>query len=344
MSVVAEQTSQTDFSLDDLIALNDELAALIRAGVPLEVGLDASFSRRLGGLTQRLQNRMQQGHSLAEAVAAEGEHLPRVYRAIVEAGVKSERLPAALESLSVYAHSLLELKRRMTLAFIYPSIVLIVAYGMFVAFIVAMVPRLEEAYRQLQLPTHSWLLFLQSLNETVHVWGPAILIGAIVLWIARGGWLTGHAAPWMWPIVANFNRASFAGLLALLVEHRLPLPEALRLAGNATGGRRIRQMASDVAGDVEAGESLAASLTARRAFPPFMRWMIANGEQQGALGTTLRQTSEIYRRRALYRAESFKILLPVLLTAILGGGFVLVYGLTLFIPLTDLLRDLSQEF
>jgi len=344
MSLVAEPTSRTEFSLDDLIALNDEIAALIRAGVPLEVGLDASFSRRLGGLTRRLQERIQQGRSLAEALAAEGEHLPRVYRAIVEAGLKSGRLPEALESLSVYARSLLELKRRMTLAFVYPSMVLIVAYGMFVAFIVAMVPRLDEVYRQLQLPTHSWLLLLRSLNETVHVWGPAILVVAIVLWLVRGGWLTGHAAPWMWSIVANFNRASFAGLLALLVEHRLPLPEALRLAGNATGGRRIRQTASDVAADVESGESLAASLTARRAFPPFMRWMIANGEQQGALGTTLRQTSEIYRRRALYRAEWFKTLMPVLLTAILGGGFVLVYGLTLFIPLTDLLRDLSQEF
>ena len=344
MTSLSASKTQTQHSLEDLIALNDEMAALIRAGIPLEVGLDPSFSRRLGALTERLRGRLEQGKSLAEAVAAEGDNLPPVYRAVVESGLKAGRLPEALESLSSYAQSLLELKRRIGLAFVYPSIVLLVAYGMLVGFVIGIVPRLEEAYRQFQLPMRDWLPLFRTLHETVHIWGPAVPLLAVGLVLTRGGWLMGHRAPWMWSIVANFRRASFAGLLSLLVEHRLPLPVALRLAGDAAGGPRIREKSRELAGDVESGDTLAASLAARRAFPPFMRWMISNGEQQQALGATLRQTAQIYRRRALYRADSVKVVLPIVCTVLFGGGVVLLYGLILFIPLTDLLEDLSREF
>lgn len=343
MGSLSESTKRSGCSLDDLIALNDEIAALIRAGIPLEMGLDPSFSRRLGPLTERLRDRMRQGQSLSEALAADEQHLPPVYYAIVEAGLKAGRLPEALESLSEFSQSLAELKQRIALALFYPAIVLLATYGLFVGFVVFMVPRLEEVYRQFRLPIHGWMPLLRTLHDTVYLWGPGLFVAACVLWLWRGRSLTGNGAPWMWSIVANFHRAGFAGMLSLLLDHHVPLPEALRLAGAASGERRIRESSDAVAGDVESGERLAASLATRRAFSPFMRWMISSGEQQGALAATLRQVSDVYHRRALNRAESVKIVLPILLTVIVGGGVVLLYGLTLFVPLSDLLRDLTIE-
>ncbi len=343
MSSPSQSTPRTSYSLEDLIALNDEMAALIRAGIPLELGLDPSFSKRLGGLTQRLRDRMEQGKSLPEALSDEDEHVPPIYRAIVEAGLKAGRLPEALESLSEFSQALLELKQRIALAFVYPAIVLGVAYGLFVAFVAAVVPRLEDVYRQLQLPQHEWMSLLRGLHEMVHIWGPGVFLAACVLMLWKGRSLSGNRAPWMWSIVANFHRASFAGMLALLVKHQLPLPEALRLAGGASSGRRIRKTADELADDVQSGNTLAQSLSTRRAFPPFMRWMISNGEKQGALGATLHQASDIYRHRALNGAQSLKIVLPILLTVLLGGGVVLIYGLALFVPLSDFLLDLTLE-
>jgi len=90
-------------NLDDLIALNDEIAALVRAGVPLEMGLaelGGDLPGRLGRFATALAQRTAQGESLAQAIAGDAGQLPQAYRAVVEAGVRAGRLPAALEAVA----------------------------------------------------------------------------------------------------------------------------------------------------------------------------------------------------------------------------------------------------
>src|SRR5689334_20098249 len=85
-------------SLAHLIALNDEIAALARAGLPLESGLRAvgrDIAGGLGAAMTGLAARMDRGASLAEALAAEGGTFPPIYRAVVEAGLRAGRLPTA---------------------------------------------------------------------------------------------------------------------------------------------------------------------------------------------------------------------------------------------------------
>src|SRR3954454_2228285 len=85
-------------SLGDLIALNDEIAALARAGLPLERGLrevGEDVSGALRSAMVDLSARMERGGSLAGALAAGGGRSPPVYRAVVEAGVRGGRLPLA---------------------------------------------------------------------------------------------------------------------------------------------------------------------------------------------------------------------------------------------------------
>jgi general secretion pathway protein F len=252
-------------------------------------------------------------------------------------------LPEALESMSEFALSLQELRRKIGLAFIYPCIVILIAFAFFVAFVALMVPRIGEFYRLFRLPTHGWLILLGELHATVHLWAPACLIVALLGLFWRGGSWTGSRAPWMWSILANFHRSTFARLLGLLIDHHVPLPQALRLAGEAAGDRSLATAATKLANDVAAGQSLSEGLKTQARFPPFMRWMISSGEQQGALSPALHQVAEVYRRRALFRADWYRVALPVALTVLLGGGAVLLYGLTLFLPLTDMLRDLTLE-
>ena len=83
-------------SLDELIALNEEIAALVRAGVPLErglVGTGRDLRGRLGRVAEAVGRRMEaEGCSLAEAVAAEGRSLPELYGAVVAAGIAPGRV------------------------------------------------------------------------------------------------------------------------------------------------------------------------------------------------------------------------------------------------------------
>ena len=69
------------YSLDDLTALNDEIIALVRSGVPLERGLtDAchELRGRTGRLVEAVAQRVERGQSLDEAVASPELNLPDV--------------------------------------------------------------------------------------------------------------------------------------------------------------------------------------------------------------------------------------------------------------------------
>src|SRR4051794_25817358 len=162
-------------ALEDLIALNDEIAALVRAGVPLERGLldvGGDLRGRLRAITTALGERMSRGESLPRALEAEGERLPRVYRAVVEAGLKTGRLSVALEGLTRSARGIAELRRAVGLALIYPLLVLVVAYTLFVSFVVVIAPRFVAAYQAFRLPGRGPALGMARLGEMAPYWAP----------------------------------------------------------------------------------------------------------------------------------------------------------------------------
>ena len=101
-------------TLEQLIALGDEMAALVKAGVPLEEGL-TEFARDMPGqpgkLAKMLGERMSAGESLPHILASEPDQFPPVWRAVVEAGLKSGQLAAALESMSTTARRVAETRR-----------------------------------------------------------------------------------------------------------------------------------------------------------------------------------------------------------------------------------------
>ena len=118
---VAGRRRAGSVSLDQLIALNDEIAALVRAGIPLEKGLTQlgrEAPGRLGLLASRLADRMNAGESLGEILEKDKTTFPPVWRSVVLAGIRSNHLAAALESLSRTGRRAMELRRSIALGLI----------------------------------------------------------------------------------------------------------------------------------------------------------------------------------------------------------------------------------
>src|SRR5262249_55545373 len=79
----------------------------------------------------------------------------------------------------------------------------------------------------------------------------------------------------------------------------------------------------------------------RAAFLPMLRWVLATGEAQGSLVRGLLNLAELYRKRAKFHAEKLHVFLPTILLIVIGCAATLIYGLSLFIPLVNMLRGLS---
>ncbi len=348
----------TTLTIDQLTALNDEIASLVRGGVPLETGLlelGRDSTGALAEISQALSARMCGGVSLVEALRAEEKRLPPVYRTVVEAGLRAGRLPAALESMSNYARELVELRRKISLALLYPLVVTALAYGLFLVVIVDLIERLRETYEVFQIPLHWSLRIVVSVATFAVQWWwipPLLMIGAVVWWMTTGGAhildFNGPARPLAWipgvgAISRRFQQANFADLLALLVEHEVPLPEGLRLTADATGDLRLRRSARTLAAAAEQGARTPASEISRLGFPPFLSWVLSCGRDGPGLVRLLRHAGTVYRRRAANLANWFKLMFPILAALVIGGGVTALYTLTLFGPLARFWRDLGME-
>lgn len=341
--------------LDDLIALNDEIAALSRAGLPLERGLlgfGLEVPGRLGTVATALGDRLARGEGLGEAIRAEEVSLPATYRAVVEAGLRSGRLTAALEDLAAYARGFAELRRAVGLALLYPMLVLLLAWGLLVAFVLQLLPRLIGAFEAFRIPSPIGAREALRLGDSVIFWGPivpalALMVGLWWSWSGRARALrVGRGlrwVPWLRGILADWRASNFAGWMALLVEHGVPLPEAVELAMEATGDPAWREVGARIAEASRRGEpAWAASGNDSGTLPPLLWWIVASGEQQGLLGPALRHASEIYRSRALRKAEALRTILPTLLLLGIGATAAAVYVVALFLPWTHLLDSLAR--
>jgi type II secretory pathway component PulF len=344
-------------TLDQLIALNDEMAALVRAGVPLERGLiraSHDLRGRLGAIARGLGDRIEQGDRLPEALTRSGYAIPDLYRAIVEAGLRSGRLASALEGMAAVSRGYADARRAVGLALLYPLMVVILAYGLGLAFLHFIAPRFVLAFQSLGLRPMGFLEALARAGENARYWAPIVpillvLLGLRWVWSGRSMALDARAfgswtsrLPMIGPMIAGFRVANFADLLALLIEHQVPLEEAIRLAAEASGDQALRLSAEALSARLRRGERADSGRPVGiGTIPPLLTWMLTAGHRQGDLASALRHVATTYRRRAEAKADVIRAALPTALMLIIGAGTVLLYGFLLFVPITTLYDELA---
>jgi general secretion pathway protein F len=359
--VSAGSLNASSLSLEQLVALNDEMAALIRAGVPLEQGLESVGSEmpgRIGDIAVEIGQRMRDGESLPQILASDSHQFPPVWRAIVEAGLRSGRLSSALESLSTTARRVGEFRRWVAVAWVYPVVVMIVAYVFFIFLVTWITPRTYEAIRSLT-PEHATMAgFLFRIGQSAAWWGP--LIPLFVAAVAVAQWHRSGRAMWLerqhaWRAggscrdgmptarrVLQVSRvATFAEILTMLLDHLVPMPEAVALAADASGDPNLRDGARQLGQLVAEGHSFTSRDQLPPAFPPMIGWLLVSGTQRSQLTHALRMSAENYRRRAASAAAWNAAYLPLVLTALVGGFVTLLQALAVFAPVLRLLYELG---
>jgi type II secretory pathway component PulF len=306
---------------------------------------------------RRLAEDTRGGRPLGEVLTDPAIHLPKVYRAVVEAGLRAGRLPAALESVAGSVRRLAQIRRYIALAFLYPALGLVLAWGLFAGFTVMMAPRVASAMADFHIRGLAVVSALASCGHWAMYWGPAvpilvIVLGSVWAWrsrraitldAGRAGKASCTCVPWLGPMLRWSRAAIFCDLLATLMENRVPLHEAILLAGDSTGDAATTQAARSLAAALERGESVqgATADAAGHALPPLLRWLIQVPQGEQSLVATLHNAADAYRSRAQYQAELAQILLPVILTVAVGGTVTLIYTMSVLGSYIAILWGLS---
>lgn len=347
--------SLEQLSLEQLADLNDEIIGLTRAGVPLEGGL-ARFAKETrgsaGDVAATLSARIAAGESLTDGLRSEGGRFPEMYATIVESGIRAGRLPVALEAVSDFAREFAELRRTVLQAMVYPLVTMMAAYALFVVFITQVVQHIAT-WRDLAGESSAFgFRTLQWMLDNLQLWvwiPPAALMLGTIAWMRSGrassfGLRRTSVVIWCLPgmnrIVRCYRHSLFARLAALLIEHGVPFHHAVRLA--ATGcGRSVERAALAFAAADERGDRSQVVAQDARGMRPLLRWMLKRQQPGGQLVSGLRMAAQNYYEKGQATVRWMRFALPVLFTLVVAGGLTALYAVSLFLPVTELMQQLS---
>lgn len=341
-------------TLHELAAFSDEIAALARAGIPLDQGLrdlGGDLRGRLSRVASDLGERLDQGENLAELVSRRPEVFPPAFAAVVAAGLRAGRLPAALESVARSARTLADLRQTIRAAWIYPIVVLVCAYVL-LGMMMKTMPVFWKFLELQEVPLNGWENLLQWLTVRREYWYPALGLAGFswLVWsgvrstvaddlFQRGGW-----NPFRWGTGWRAARAAaqqgaFCELLAALIEHETPLPEAIELASAGVAGAGLEAPLAGLRRELETGSKTALS---RSSLPALTAWVLGVPQSPAQLADRLRKLSGFFRREAERRTAWAAIKLPILLTIGVGGSAVALYGAILLVPWIRILVKLME--
>lgn len=343
---------------EDLIALNEEIAGMARAGLPMDQGLEA-LAREMGGgrlrqVTTEIAADLRAGHTLPEALERQQGRVPPFYSGLVAAGVRTGRVGEVLATLTTYARTITGMRTTVVDALFYPAVVLLFALALFGFVCAYVLPRFEEIFRDfgLKLPwiTEAVLKLGRHPMELVVIPALGLVLGIVVAYLIlrltpRGRRARIHlvyAVPVAGTLIRSARLAAFTELLAILVDHETPLPEAFRLAGRASSDPLMAETAEQIHTELSGGRPLSEVLRGRGLVPEWVAWMAGLGERRGNLGETLHKIADTYRRQVEMRAALLRTVLPPFLVIVTAGAFVCFFVFALMMPLVRLLDGLSK--
>jgi type II secretory pathway component PulF len=341
---------------EDLVTLNEEIAGMARAGLPLDQGL-AALAREMGRgrlqqVTAGIADDLKNGHTLPESLQRQGSRVPPFYAGLVAAGIRTGRISEVLATLTVYARSIADLRSIVIGSLYYPAIVLVLALALFGLLFTFLTPHFETVFHGFRIQLPAVTQFMIGVSH--HFWEilaiPVVLIvvGFFVrLYLkhterGRRAWARFvYAVPIVGTLIRSSRLAAFTDLLGILVDHGLPLPEAFGLAGAACSDPLLSAAAKDVQNDLSQGVPLGEVYRNRKLVPELIAWMTAMGEQRGSLGTTLHHVAELYKRQTEMRANLLRSVLPPLIILFTAAIITTLFVLGVGLPLLRLFDALS---
>jgi general secretion pathway protein F len=343
-------------TLDDFMAWNDQLAAAVDAGVPVDLGLTSGtgdVAAALEKINTLVARRTSQGTTLVAALEAEEPVLPPAYRSLMKLSLSSGTPTTGLALSNRVGRNVDRAWDAGKLALLYPAVVCCVAFLGLVGFCLYFVPVLDETYARLGVKKGAGLKLLESVNQTMPYWALIFPAGLI----ATGIWVRRKSRPlderrrermldWI-PGVSRamfYERAAvFAETMAGLLETGVAFGDALRTAAGVWNDRSLYDLTLAFAFATEKRQASETGGEFGRRLPPLLRWALLDSEQTTGRVCALKTAADVYRRAATRRQNRLRIVLPLLVAVLIGGTATLLYGLALFVPVIELLRGLAVQ-
>ncbi len=342
-----QRISHTEFTL-----FNQELAALLRAGLALLQCLDIMLERRSNPFFKQvlidIRNKVKSGMALSEAFRSHGDLFPRIYSASLVAGEKSGGLDTVLKAYVRYLKLSEATRKKVIAALVYPAF-LFATLAFATAFLLLwVIPRFAGFFEgfgaELPILTVILMAVATTLRDHIVILTTATLAGCIVffLWSKRDGskniidrFLL--KLPFLGPIFHLFATSQLTRSLGTLLSGGIPLVQAIDISAGSISNRHIGSAVMPVAERVREGKAFSISLEKTGEFSNLTIEMVKVGENTGDLAEMLQNVADFADEEIDNRLNlMLSMLEPIVL--LFMGGLVAMILLAIYLPMFDLIN------
>ncbi|MBX3072651.1 type II secretion system F family protein [Candidatus Obscuribacterales bacterium] len=342
-------------SLKDMVVFSRQFSAMVSSGVAmlrtLSIIVDQCPNKRLKNALDDIRRSVESGLSLSDAMARQVGIFDRLYIAIVRAGETGGILSDVLKRLADYLEYKEKLNQKVRAAMVYPSVVLLIAVGVFWAMLTFVLPVFQGLFKNIggELPLYTQ--FLIALSEAVRsiymvFFLIACGIGAYFLrryYRTEVGRLQIDGMILSLPLFGDLIRkvaiARFSRTFGTLIRAGVPMLNALDVVKDTAGNAVVAKGIDQIYDEVRQGGTISKPMSRNQIFPPMVTQMIAVGEETGRLDDMLSKIADFYDMEVENSVEQLTSMLePIMVVGI--GGVVGSVVVGMYLPIFTVINQL----
>lgn len=316
----------------EVLHFTEELAELLKSGVPLEKALSI-VERREGKsnlpiLAGKLRAKVRDGSSLSDALPSSSPDFGTLYCRLVAAGEESGALADILARQAVHLKALQSLKSKVIFALIYPAFLSVSAIAVCVLFIVFLIPKLMELLDSTggSLPMGAQIIVGLGtvVQNTWYIW-LALILSIVVAchWFAKSKPLQWDQfvmkIPLFGAVVHSRQHVQFLETMASLIGNGLPIVQSLALTRNSIVSPVYREELDTILQRVTDGGALSNCLSHSKPFPTLMSDLVAVGEQTGNLAGALERAAIRFDTELTRRVDRISAIIQPSVVVVMAG-------------------------
>ncbi len=341
----------------EFLVFNQELVALLKAGLPIVTGFEILLERqenqRFKRILTDIREQLVSGVALSDAFLSHGEVFPRLYATSLKAGERSGEVEKVLRRYLAYQKLLAALRRKVVGALVYPAVLIGLSIGLVVILMTYVIPRFREFFAGFEagrLPLITRVVigtadFMRA-NFLFVLAGIILAVTVFLRWKATEAGRLGWDAfllklPLVGAILREFALSQFARSLATLVGAGTPVVPALEIAAGAVPNRKVATAVSSVVPRVREGAEVWRSLESTGTFTSLAVEMIQVGAATGALEEMLTNVSDFYDEAIESRLQRIVTLIEPIILVVMGG-VVATLLLSIYLPMFTILSKIGN--
>ncbi|WP_112181499.1 type II secretion system F family protein [Paraliobacillus zengyii] len=332
----------------DFVIFLRQFSTLIDAGITLvettSILEDQTQSKPLKKALQQIQNDLEEGIGLSDALAEFPRLFPELLISMIHAGEISGNLDEILDRMATYYEKQYQLKQKIITALTYPVVVGIVAVFITIFLLAFIVPIFTDMFLSFDQEIPPYTAAILSISDMVQSYWWIMMILILVLGVTIRLLNRRPNISYLFdviklriPIFGMFIQKSLLArmtqTLSSLLNSSVPILQAVTITERVIDNKVIKQVLRESRDSLEKGESLATPMEKHWVFPKLITQMIVVGERTGSIDAMLKKVSDFYEQELDESSEKLKSLIEpimILFLAVIVGAIVLAIVIPMF--------------